>query len=368
MQSDYQNIILSNDCEVFELPIHIYDVDVTTDCWIYSRLAIIKTSPYYNEWVASHYNLYATDKFNFHFGNMNLYPPSYHDEILKRAPLRLLQLKQDNLIKLLKYYIKNGNYIVMTIKPYKNKEYYHEVVFYGFNDFKQCLLCVGLKNEKFQKILFEYKYLEETLQDIQKYFFDKIHRGLHLALNFQYPLTIMKLNDSFRPNNCAFEAFAKLKHELFGEKIDISKANSLKSYEPSTRVHKGISCLDVFEDMLKNEISGSQFDRNFRGIVSATKKLLEHRTMLLCSMKYLCDVWGSSLKEDAENNIKLYNQCKNIIEKWFFLSLKYKFTKNIELLKTILLEIPVVFDKEKQSLSLFVNNSFDLNKLNRSFL
>ena len=29
--------------EKFELPIHIEDVDSVTDCWIYNRLAIIKS-------------------------------------------------------------------------------------------------------------------------------------------------------------------------------------------------------------------------------------------------------------------------------------------------------------------------------------
>ncbi len=41
--------------EKFELPIHIEDVDSVTDCWIYNRLAIIKTSPYYKDWIASHW-------------------------------------------------------------------------------------------------------------------------------------------------------------------------------------------------------------------------------------------------------------------------------------------------------------------------
>ena len=61
--------------EKITLPIHIDDVESVTDCWIYNRLAIIKTSPYYRDWMASHYNL-CSGSGNFHFGEINMYPPS----------------------------------------------------------------------------------------------------------------------------------------------------------------------------------------------------------------------------------------------------------------------------------------------------
>ena len=102
--------------EILKLPIHIEDIDSVTDCWIYNRLAIIKTSPYYKDWIASHYNLYS-DAGNFHFGEMNMYPPSYHEEILQRKSLKVFHMDSSNIIDTLKDNIKNGYYIIMHIKP-----------------------------------------------------------------------------------------------------------------------------------------------------------------------------------------------------------------------------------------------------------
>ena len=82
--------------EILKLPIHIEDIDSVTDCWIYNRLAIIKTSPYYKDWIASHYNLYS-DSSNFHFGEVNIYPPSYHEEILQRKSLRVFHMDSSNI-------------------------------------------------------------------------------------------------------------------------------------------------------------------------------------------------------------------------------------------------------------------------------
>lgn len=43
--------------EILKLPIHIEDVDSVTNCWIYNRLTIIRTSPYHKKRMASLYNL-----------------------------------------------------------------------------------------------------------------------------------------------------------------------------------------------------------------------------------------------------------------------------------------------------------------------
>lgn len=103
--------------EILKLLIHIEDVDSVTDCWIYNRLAIIKTSPYYKDWIASHYNLHVNSGYNFHFGDVSMYPPAYHEEILQRKPIRVLDFSPENIIEKLKKYLKNGYYIIMHIKP-----------------------------------------------------------------------------------------------------------------------------------------------------------------------------------------------------------------------------------------------------------
>ena len=80
-----------------KLPIYTEGIDSVTDCWIYNRLAIIKTSPYYRDWIASHYNLYSASG-NFHFGETKIYSPSYHEEILQRRPLKVFEMNSSNIV------------------------------------------------------------------------------------------------------------------------------------------------------------------------------------------------------------------------------------------------------------------------------
>lgn len=85
-----------------KLPVHLDDIATVTECWTFNRLAIIKTSPYYKDWIASHYNLCVNSRYNFYFGDVSMYPPAYHDEILRRKPIRLLDFSPENIIQKLK--------------------------------------------------------------------------------------------------------------------------------------------------------------------------------------------------------------------------------------------------------------------------
>lgn len=145
-----------------ELPIQIDDIGCVTDCWIYNRLAIIKTSPFYSDWIASHYDLLSMDHNNIFFGDISLYPPSYHDSILLRKQLLLSQFTKANIIKRIKECIENGYYVIITLKQYSDRDFYHEVLIYGFDDNKSVLLTVGLDKNRFKKINFNYNYFAIT--------------------------------------------------------------------------------------------------------------------------------------------------------------------------------------------------------------
>ena len=62
----------------FVLPLKIGDIESVTECWTYNRLTIVKNSPYYRDWIASHYNLFVDSKlYNFTFGENNKIFPTY---------------------------------------------------------------------------------------------------------------------------------------------------------------------------------------------------------------------------------------------------------------------------------------------------
>lgn len=354
--------------EKFILPIHIEDVDSVTDCWIYNRLAIIKTSPYYKDWIASHYNLCASSGYNFHFGDVSIYRPAYYEEILQRKPIRILEFSFENIIEKLKEYLKNGYYVIMHIKPYKDYDYFHEVLFYGFDDEKENFMIVGLQNRIFQAMMLPYSYLKDTIKEIQNYFSSKEKQGMELALNYQYPATALKLNPSFKPHNCVFEAYFKLKRELNGELHEVHGLSDLANYRPASCIYRGISCLDAFKQMLEKEIKGEKFGEWFRGISGAAKKLLEHRHMLYCSMDYILENWEDAMTDYAQTSASEYKKCNLIVEKWLNLCLKYEHTQDKDLLKRIVQEVPEVFLKEKKCLEHFIYDGIDWHKFNEKFI
>ena len=70
--------------ERVELKINIAEAGCVTDCWIFTRLAILKTSEYYEDWVASHYPLYADPDSNFFFWETSTILPAQFWSMLSR--------------------------------------------------------------------------------------------------------------------------------------------------------------------------------------------------------------------------------------------------------------------------------------------
>ena len=352
-----------------KLPIYTEGIDSVTDCWIYNRLAIIKTSPYYRDWIASHYNLYSASG-NFHFGETKIYSPSYHEEILQRRPLKVFEMNSSNIVDILRNEIENGYYIIMHIKPCISEEYYHEVLFYGFDNCKEQFFCVGLANRGFETICIDYLHMKNTINDIKKYYLNNSFRGMELSLNFQYPATAMKLNPSYKPDNCPFEAYLKIKKELEGKVciMDCPKEMGDYNFSQDHYHYIGIACLDAFKEVLQATINGDKFVNWFRGLTSAAKKLYEHRCMIKTSMEYIMEKWEFALNNKANLAFENYNECVLESEKWLNLCLKYELNQDKEILKHIIGEIPSAFLKEKESLNTFLYNSIDWERFNNNFI
>lgn len=352
-----------------ELPIQTDDVGCVTDCWIYNRLAIIKTSPFYSDWLASHYNLLSIEHNNIFFGDISLYPPSYHDSILLRKQLLLSQFTKANVIKQIKDHIENGYYVIMTLKQYSNRDFYHEVLIYGFDDNKSVLLTVALDKNKFKKLFLNYNYLESTIENIKDFFFtENFEKGMHLSLYYQYPVTALKLNPNYIPDNCVFEAYLKLQNEHCGDLLEVKTPDGFSEYKSSKLRLKGLSCLDAFKQTLEKKLNGENFEEWFRGIISAANKLREHHLMVLHSMEYIFKKWKVAFDNSAKIYIDQYKYCCKTIEKWVVLCIKFEVTKDARLLRHIIEEIPTIFTKEKEILGKFLYHSFDIKKFNYYYI
>lgn len=353
--------------ERLELPIQIEDIDCVSKCWIYNRMAIVKTSPYYRDWVASHYNLIASSGFGFGFENVT---PAYHEEILIRKPVHLFHLTKQNIVDKLKGYLRDGYYVNMMVKQYKNEDYIHEVVFYGFDDSTECFMVVGLEERIFQAMSFSYSYIEDMIEEVQEVFFKDEGRGMKLALGFQYPVTIFRLNPNFNPDNCVFEAYRKIERELKGEFYDLHFAGEFAEYKshPYGYRYKGICCLDIFKKMLEIEIRGEEFHQWFVGITRETRTLVEHRQMMKKSLDYIIDKWELAVTDAARESAKGYGECSTTATTWLNLCLKYELTKDKRLLERIVEQVPGIYAKEKQCLEVFISEGIDKEKLNLHYM
>lgn len=354
-----------------KLPVHLNDVTTVTECWTFNRLAIIKNSPYYKDWIAAHYNLYAdVRQCNFLFGNISKYEPAYYEEILNRQQIHLFQLNKNNVVVSLKKILIEDFYIIAYVKTHKNNANFHEVLIYGYDDLRQCFLTIGLKDRVFQEATIDYSHIEETIEDIKEYFLQETNRSMKLSVNYQYPFTALKLKTDFYPHNCAFEAFKKLIFELNGKEFVQESLYDIDVCEDRKHalIITGIKCLEVFNQILEKEINDEPFSPWFRGVASAAKKLLEHRLMIKCSMEYVLEKWNISMTDNARVSCENYSSHIFLLEKWVNLCLKYELTKDKSLLEKVSEEIPKVFELERQCLNDFVNNGIDWELFNKNYI
>lgn len=273
----------------WELPIQIANVDCVTDCWIYNRLAIIAASPYYEDWVASHYELYTAAGYNFYFGETSLTPPGYHDAILERRQLRLFAMTEETILGAIREELLRGWYLIFYVKDFMVQDHYHEVLIYGFDDGREEILVAGLKGYTFQEFAVPYAYLRDTLADLKQYFMDDIQQGANLSFHFQYPLTALRLRKDYEAANCPFEAYVKLENELKGDAFTRQTMFGFDDYRENETIYRGINCLYGFMKMLQQEVEGQPFEEWFRGMASGAKKIHEHQRMLRRTMGYLVE-------------------------------------------------------------------------------
>ncbi len=350
-----------------ELPIETDNIACVTDCWIYNRLIIIKTSPFYNDWIASHYNLFCKGAdYEFNFGEIGLTEPNYHDDILVRKQINLFKLNQKNIVNKLSRHVCNGYYINIFVKVDANE--YHEVVIYGFDDLKDCFLAVRLKNRRFEKYELSYSDITGNLPDVQKHFSENIQGGINLSVAFQQPATLFKLKKSYSNSNCAFEAYKKLRRELYGLQLDVSNVQEFSRFNNTKTNYTGVACLHMLHKMIEDNLNERVGCQGAHKIIRAVKKLYEHRKMILISMEYIYDKWGVCMNEKAADYIEAYRACCKQPEKWLGLALHYGQTDNKRCLSIILGEISEQHNKERSILNGFINSTIDWDAFNKKFI
>ena len=132
--------------------------------------------------------------------------------------------------------------------------------------------------------------------------------------------------------------------------------------------YTGIACLNVLDSMITQIIDETNRNLTAHNVIRAAKKLFEHRQMLLVTMQYVYEKWNVCMNGKAADLIKEYEGSCKAVERWLMLALRYDKTNNINCLKMILEEIPVVYNNEREILNNFINNSIDWKIFNKKFI
>lgn len=356
---------------VVVLPMHIEDITVSTECWTFNRLAIIKSSPFYRDWIASHYNLFVdTNNYNFLFGDFSCYTFAYYGELLQHKPINFFQLNRENIIGTIKSFIAEGWYIIASFDYNEQLDAVHEQLLFGYDDEQESFLTLDVINRKFKKTQISYSRVVEVIEKVKAHFLRREKDAIKLSLVFQYPITIVRINKSFSPQNCPFEAYKKMIWEVNSKcMVQTGLFNfDICDDRDQANIVTGLRCLIAFGDMLEAFIEGRTASPWFKGITNAVKKIQEHQQMICNTMEYLAEKWSKAITSEAGQALKDYKDVLRTLDKWMGMCLKYEINGDVALLKRIRAEANNVYKEELKSLLSFINNGFDWQKLNRYYI
>ena len=108
---------------------------VAIECGTINKLPIIKTSKYYDAWIAAHMEVMLKDEsLEVRCGFADtLVSYGYYDDILDTQEINFWDLTPDSIIENLKCEINQGHYIIIGVlrRNYKSYLYVHSHVLYG---------------------------------------------------------------------------------------------------------------------------------------------------------------------------------------------------------------------------------------------
>jgi len=272
------------------------------------------------------------------------------------------------LTNILKRELFNGYYIDIMIKPIQNVEWIQEVLIYGYSDFDKVFYAMEFKNHVFKRVDYNYEYIASILEEVKSHFYENSHKGMSLSCWYQYPVTLFKINDNYCKDNSVFAAYRKMINELHGGTWELNRIKAPGKNMVYSQIHKGLSCLDALNDLLHKVLNGEINDEKDHRVVPALKKLHEHRKIMVITMKYVWQKWERAFPARVVDYISSYKECSDVVGKWLNMSLKYELTRNTELIRSIISEIPKVAEKEFECLLELVHNCIDWDKFNENYM
>ncbi|MDD2362494.1 MAG: hypothetical protein PHH84_05995 [Oscillospiraceae bacterium] len=336
-----------------ELPIIIEDAVVVSECWTFEKLAIIQTSKHAEAWLASHFRLYMDNCFCAYFGEWSThYRPSYYDDILHAKIINIFEVKQEDIVSIIKQNIDNGNYVLLGINmniQNINQPRFHEVLIYGYNDVKQSFNVPIMNNRIFTKGEISYQYIEKSFPLLIEYYKTNPNFRIDMSIKYQYPFISYSLKDDYSTDQCVYMALDKIQEEFYGKQVTISTLSETMSTYDAPVYYTGLGCMNGLEKVICMYIENKYFTDNFYSLTSILKKMHEHRNMILLSMNYIYKKWEINDLRILED-IQIYETCCERFNKWYLMSLKCEQTSDKLLLYRMLADVNTAYAQERNTL------------------
>lgn len=333
------------------LPLQI-NAELKIECWTYYKMAIIQTLPRYMNWLSAHMNIfYGYIGENLYFGNGPIpHEPEYFSDILCIEEIDLFDISSDDIVRRIKSELDNDYYFVVFLR---SNDYIHEAFIYGYDDNEQSFMSIAFETGKgFHTVSLSYHDVKIQYKSNYEYYMNNCDQ-YYWKRNFGYVMSRIKPVYKYLKKNYAFEYFEKIYHEVYGKRIDLNDNSEIDEYLTPHIYYTGVSCLNVIRNellqlhkMLANKEKSSLYQHQLR---KKFFKLLEHRKLLVLSMRWYEQIW--SITDDELCNIVIqYENCCVDMEKICFLFIKFEQTLDDSVLEHIKQMIEAQYEKEKQIL------------------
>ena len=333
---------------MIELPFD-YNAAVVTECWTFYRLAIIQTTPFGREWLASHLRVFMQRRFRVYFGeNFQIYYHQYYHDILRYEGIDIRTLPPESLVDLLKRHVRQGRYTLVECdfdqlngQP-SGKPVFHEILVYGFDDERQVFFTPVLgASRRFSRWEVPYACLIESYRSMRKYMTAHPAEQYHLMNHYHYMVTRISIDPHYRPDDTPIMAIAKMREEALG--CQFTETDFGREVVYST----GIGCL---KGMKESGLMTAEDGVDEAWIVNSVKKLHEHRRIILSTMHYL----QKMLQLDEAMEIGQYEQSCRLLEIGCNFAMKHQATGETENLRKLAAYLDRAYEIERQILWPFI--------------
>lgn len=334
---------------------------IQTECWTYYKLAIIETLPNYENWLSSHMSVCIdTVDEQVYFGNENKpHPLEYYSEILDIEELDLCSIYSDSLIEKIKERINNGWYFVTFVCD--ENEYLHEVFLYGYADEENTLFSISL-NERghFEQRIISNEWLKIGYQRLLEYF-KRNPESYYSRRDYGYLIFCLRPCYKYFYKDYAADYFCKLAHEVYGMRADLFYSRRNAEYLASKSYYTGIACLlKVREQLISLRNVGiiTKDDSALYFRKKALFKLLEHRSIIVDSMRWHRELW--QITEPSLLDLeKEYMSLFKAMEISCMLFLKYMNQLDINIIDNIIQRLDIQYRSEKECLGIYISGIRD---------